>query len=253
VIADPWFYVVAVPVVLINGISKGAFGLAMGILGVPVLALVMPIGLAAGVLLPVLMLMDGMAIWIYRGRWSGPILWRVVPGSLLGIAVGAATFHLLSEGAIRLLIGALAVAFTLSYWLRGGAPAPASRPPGWVGVVAGAAAGFTSFVAHTGGLPLSMYLLPQRLEKTVFAATMVFFFTFANAVKLGPYAALGLLGEANLASALLLLPLVPLGVWLGARLHRRLDAAQFYRICYALVLVSGLKLLYDGLAPLLGW
>ena len=109
-------------------------------------------------------------------------------------------------------------------------------------------AGFTSFLAHAGGPAVNIYLLPQRLDKALFVGTTVIFFAFANFVKLVPYAFLGQFNLSNLAASAVLAPLVPLGVWLGISMNRRISATWFYRVAYALVFVVGLKLLWDGLA-----
>ena len=101
-------------------------------------------------------------------------------------------------------------------------------------------------MAHAGGPPLSIYLLPQRLEKSVMVGTTVVFFAVIYAVKVAPYAWLGLFDARNLATSLVLAPLAPFGIWLGFRLMKRLPERAFYVTCYGLLAVVGLKLLWDG-------
>jgi len=112
--------------------------------------------------------------------------------------------------------------------------------------------GFTSFVAHAGGPPLSVYLLPQNMDKTLFVGTTVIYFAFVNYLKLVPYSLLGQFSGENLLTSLILSPLAPLGMWLGIWLHRRIDERLFYQTVYLMLAVVGLKLLYDGLAALIG-
>jgi uncharacterized membrane protein YfcA len=112
----------------------------------------------------------------------------------------------------------------------------------------GAISGFTSFIAHASGPPMSIYLLPQRMEKTRFLATTIVFVLFMNYLKLIPYTWLGQFSGENLRTSLVLLPLAPLGMWLGIWLHRIVPEAAFYRICYLLLFLAGLKLLYDGIS-----
>ena len=114
------------------------------------------------------------------------------------------------------------------------------------GAVCGALAGFTSFVAHAGGGPVKMFLLPQRLDKRVFVGTNVYFFFIVNQVKLWPYLWLGQISTDNLNTSLVLMPAVPLGVWIGWKLIKYIDAETFYKICYILLFVAGIKLIYDG-------
>ena len=86
-ITDPWFYAVAIPAVLLYGISKGGFGGGLGAAAVPLMALVIAPVQAAAILLPILCVMDIVALWKFRGKWVLPELKVLVPASLLGIVV----------------------------------------------------------------------------------------------------------------------------------------------------------------------
>ncbi len=143
------------------------------------------------------------------------------------------------------MVGLIAGTFAINYYLGFVALEPRGRHVP-AGTFWGAIAGYTSFLAHAGGPPLVIYLLPQRLDKTIFVGTTVIFWAVVNYVKLIPYAWLGQFDSENLATALLLCPLAPLGMWLGLRLHRLIPQLLFYRICYALTLLVGLKLVWDG-------
>lgn len=109
-------------------------------------------------------------------------------------------------------------------------------------------AGFTSFVSHAGGPPFQMYVLPLKLDKTLYAGTGVIFFAVVNAVKLPPYFALGQFSAANLMTSAMLIPLAPLATFAGAWLVKRVDQTLFYRITYAALIPVGLKLIWDGIA-----
>lgn len=250
-IEDPVFYALAVPALLLTGISKGGFGSGLGIVAVPMMALVIPVTQAAAVMLPILCLMDVFGVFGYRRAWDKVNMRIMMPGAVLGIGLGALTFDVLDEGWVRLLIGLIAVVFTTQR-LLGLFPKDADPGPHVAkGVFWSAVSGFTSFVAHAGGPPLSVYLLPQRLDKTVFAGTTVLFFAFVNYVKLAPYAWLGQFSTANLTTALVLAPLAPVGIWAGMWLHSRIDATLFFRVCYVLLFFTGLKLLFDGAGAVL--
>jgi uncharacterized membrane protein YfcA len=236
-----------VPAVLILGISKGGFGGGLGSLAVPLTALVVSPIQAAAVLLPILCVMDVHGAWVYRGRWDNANLKILMPAALIGLAVGTFTFRYLDARMIRLIVGTIAVGFTIHYWLAGLLAARGARGIDTVrGSFWGAVSGFTSFIAHAGGPPMSVYLLPQRMDKTRFLATTVIFVLFMNYVKLVPYAWIGQFSSENLYTSLVLLPLAPLGMWLGIRLHRIVPGEIFYRVCYLLLFLAGLKLLYDG-------
>lgn len=218
--------------------------------GVPLVALVVPLFQAAAILLPVLCLMDLFALRSYWGVFDRRNVRSLMPASLLGIAAGAWAFGSLEDRWIRGIVGVVAVVFALEYWTglwrRGGSEKAASARGDLSGWVWGALSGFTSTVAHAGGPPMSVHLLPQRLDRTIYVGTTVLLFTVINYVKLGPYAWLGQLHAENLATALVLAPVAPVGIWLGRWLHDWVDETPFYRIAYAMLLVVGLKLLVDA-------
>lgn len=247
-ITDPWFYAVAVPAVLLFGISKGGFGAGLGVAAVPLMALVISPIRAAAILLPILCLMDLFAIRRFRGKWIRPELRILVPASLVGIGVGTLLFNYMSAAVIRLIVGVIAILFTAHYWSfvrKGQSGSIGDFPPslGWLG---GGAAGFTSFIAHAGGPPVNMYLLRRSLNRTEFVATTVFFFAVVNYVKLIPYGWLGQLDADNLMTAAVLSPLAPIGIEIGHSLHRRVSERFFFSLIYALLFVVGTKLIWDG-------
>lgn len=250
-ITDPWFYVVAVPAVLAFGISKGGFGGGLGTLAVPLMALSVSPVQAAGILLPILCLMDLMSLWAYRGKWVWTELKLLLPASIGGIAVGTLLFQYMSPAVIRLIVGVVAVTFTLHYVLSRRSRSRAQPHfPRYAGLLGGATAGFTSFVAHSGGPPINMYLLRRPLDRTAFVATTVMFFAVVNYSKLVPYAWLGLLHGSNLLTSIVLAPLAPVGIVVGVYLHRRVSDRLFFAVVYLLLALVGLKLILDGIA---GW
>ncbi|HYC38392.1 MAG TPA: sulfite exporter TauE/SafE family protein [Usitatibacter sp.] len=244
-IAEPWFYAVAIPAILLMGISKGGFGSGAGLFATPLMALAVPIPQAAAILLPILIVMDIAGLWAYRGVFSRENMRLILAGGVTGVALGTLTFRYFDEAWIRIILGLMAVGFVLQrYALRAStAPAPRSTPKGFFWSTF---SGLTSTIAHAGGPPISIYLLPQQLEKSVMVGTTVIFFAVINAVKVVPYAWLGLFDARNLATSAVLAPLAPVGIWLGITLMRRLSQETFYRVCYALLLVVGAKLLWDG-------
>lgn len=247
---DPFFFAVAIPAVIIVGLSKGGFGGGVGLLGVPLVSLAVPPLQAAGIMLPVLLVMDAVAVASYRGSFHRATLKLLVPAGLTGIIVGWLAASLVSEAFVRLLVGLVALAFTLDYWFRASAAMPA-RPSTLKGSFWGMVSGFTSFVSHAGGPPFQMYVLPLRLDQRLFSGTAVMFFAIVNLAKVGPYFFLGQLGADNLWTSAMLLPLAIgaalFGVWLVKVLPREI----FYRITYGAIFVVSLKLIWDGVTGLL--
>ena len=252
-ITDPWFYVVAIPAVLMFGISKGGFGGGLGVVAVPLMALIISPVQAAAILLPILCVMDLVALWKFRGKCVWPELRVLLPASLIGILVGTLLFEYMSAAVVRFIVGVVAITFTMHFWVnkRRANSIELTHYPRTYGLIGASVAGFTSFVAHSGGPPISMYLLRRPLDRTDFAATAIVFFAVVNYVKLVPYAWLGQLDTDNLATSAALVILAPIGVLIGAWLHKRVSDRFFFAFVYVLLFVVGLKLVYDGVSGLI--
>lgn len=245
-ITDPWFYAVAIPAVLMMGLAKSGFGAGLGALATPLLALAVPVPQAAAIMLPLLFVMDGVgvkALWHQRDK---ALVRLLIPAGLLGTVLGTLSFGLLPPKAVAGIVGALTLLF-LAQRLAFPPRADAAPPPRWLGRVLGVASGFTSFVAHAGSPPVSAYVLPLRLPPMTYIATMATFFAAVNLSKWLPYAWLGLLDARNLTTSLVLLPLAPVGVWVGVRLVPRMRSELFYQLVYAGMFLTGVKLLWDAL------
>ena len=251
---DPLFYLVGLTTIFIVSVGKGAFGGGLAILGVPLLSLVMSPIEAAIVVAPLVTFMDFFAFGSFgRNTWSKPDLVWLAPALLFGIALGYVFFVYVDPRVVAAGIGMITVVFALDWFLRGRRSEHKERPVSpTLAFLAGSAAGFTTFVAHAGGPPMMAYLLHRGLHKTVLAGTAVALFSLGNLVKLVPYSALALAKPALLVQALVLAPVVPLGVWLGKYVHDRLDQGRLFFWCYVILLVAAVKLLYDALRAFCG-
>ena len=250
-ITDPLFYAIAIPVVLLSGISKTGIPGLFGGMAVPMLSLVIPPLQAAALMLPILCFIDLFGLRAFRGVYDRRNMPILLTGLVIGIAAGMLVFTLVPRDFMRVLIGTIAVAFALNNifgWARNRPRAAASWPHG---VFWSSLSGLTSFVAHAGSPPIMAYLLPQRLDRRVYVGTTVWFFFASNYAKIIPYAYLGQLDLTNLATALVLLPVVPVGVKLGVIIQGKLDEKVFYQISYWVLFALGLKLLYDGISGIL--
>ena len=245
-ITDPFFFAVAIPAVLIMGIRKGGFGSGLGIMATPLVALAVPTPQAAAIMLPILLVMDATGLVAYRGTFHRANLGLLLAGGMAGIVLGALTFRYFSEAGIRVILGVMALAFVAHRMHQGGTAAPAVTPSRAKGLFWSTLSGLASTIAHAGGPPLSVYLLPQKLDKAVLVGTTVIFFAVINAAKLVPYLWLGLFDAKNLLTSLALAPLAPAGILLGVWLMRRLSQEVFYRVAYAMLAIVGAKLLWDG-------
>jgi uncharacterized membrane protein YfcA len=246
-ITDPWFYACALPAVLIMGISKGGFGTGFGIVATPLMALAVSPTQAAAIMLPILCVMDLVGIRAYWRRWDARVMRIILPGGFLGVGLGALTFGVLSERAILLMLAALSFGFLLFRAFSAALNRLEARPPRTLpGLFWSLCSGLTSFVAHAGGPPLVVWLLPLRLDKFRYVATNTLYFAAINYLKLLPYALLGQFPAETLATSAVLLPLAPLGVWLGMKLVGRLSDRLFYGLCYGLLAVTACQLAWKG-------
>jgi uncharacterized protein len=240
--------VLAEAAVFLIAFMRGAFGGGFAIIGIPLLALAMDPIAAGALLAPMFCLMDVVALRYWRpSTWSKPDVAILVPGLLIGVGVGFLVMRLIDGRLVAIAIALITLAFTTLWFRRGGEVVARPRSQA-KGALAGLSSGMTTMIAHAGGPPVAMYLLPLGLPKAVYAGTTSLFFTVANFAKAGPWLVLAKPTADLYWLMAICIPAVPLGVWAGWRLHQRLDQAQLYRACYGLLVVVALKLLWDGVA-----
>lgn len=249
IFATPTMFWVTLLAVALVGLSKGGLGGAFSLMAVPMMTLVMPPVLAAAVLLPILLMMDGTSLWLWRHWRDWEVLKIMLPAAMIGIGIGWATAAVTPDAMVRLLVGLVALGFA-ARWALGRYLGRAPRHVPAMGWFWGTIAGFTSFVAHAGGPLFQIQVLPKQLDPKVYTGTSVMFFAFANLIKVVPYAMLGMFETQVLWSALLMLPLALASVGLGAAVVRRMGPEIFYPFTYAMVTIVGAKLVWDGLRGL---
>ena len=250
-----WFFLaVAGGAAVFAGISKGGFGSGAAFAAAAILALVVEPSKALGIMLPLLMLIDLATLRPYWKQWSWPDAQILVLAGVPGVLLGALFYRLADANTLKLLIGAIAVSF-VAWQLVGRrlvvervAKNASEQPVGiWRGALAGVTVGFTSFVSHAGGPPAAVYLLSRKLTKTEYQATSVLVFWLINIVKVVPYGFMGIFTLETLKLDLLLAPFALLGAWLGVKAHFLISERAFFALTYVLLLVTGVKLIWDGL------
>jgi hypothetical protein len=243
---DLYFWIIAVLAVFIVALSKSGLLGSLGLVAVPMLSLVMPARDAAGMMLPLLLVMDAIAIWTYRKDADWRILKIMLPGAMVGTLIGWALWTVVSDAMVLLFVGVITMIFILDALLplrKKLEGLPPSKP--W-GAFWGGFAGFTSFISHTGGPPFQIYVLPQKLDPVRYSGTTAFFFAIVNTAKLVPYFFLGQLNVSNLTHGAVLAPLAVIGVMVGVYLVRRISVKRFYQLTYWLVFLLAIKLIIDG-------
>lgn len=244
-ITDPFFYMIAAPAVVLLGVSKSGFGAGFGSLAVPMMALAVTVPQAAAILMPVLLVMDLLGMAAFRKDVDRALLRFMLPYALLGVVLGALLFKLLDARFVAAIVGGFTLLFLAQQMLLKTDP-NGPPPPRWMGGVLLVVSGFTSFIAHAGGPPVNAYVMRLKLSPVLFTGTMAYLFFFINMAKWAPYAWLGLLDMRNFGTSLVLLPLAPVGVWIGVRMARTLNPVLFYRLIRIGMFLTGCKLLWDG-------
>lgn len=239
---DPWFYITAIPAILIYGIGKGGLGGALGTIAVPMMALVVSPIQAAAILLPILCVMDVFAIKVHYRHADYSQLKLMLPSAIVGVFIAGVFLSVIPRDGLSIFIGSLSIVFCLQYLLNTKKYPSMKLPEVWCFL-----GGFSSTTIHAGGGPISIYLLPKNLSKVTLIATMALFFGIINLLKLIPYFLLGSFDKVNLLTSLALIPLAPIGVMIGVYLLHKVSQVFIYRSCYLFLFLSGIKLLSDGL------
>ncbi len=235
---------VAVLASFLVGMSKGGVP-TVGTLAVPLLALVMAPVTAAALLLPIFVISDVVAVYLYRREFSARNLAILTPAALAGVALGWALGAWLSGAFIGLLVGATGLFFCANAWFfarrtRPARPADVPRGAFW-----GTLTGLASFVSHSGGPTFQMYVLPQQLPKMAFAGTATILFAILNAAKIVPYWQLGqFAGVTPSATLWLALPALA-GTLAGRWLTRTMPDRLFFRLVEVALFAVSLKLVWN--------
>lgn len=254
---DPFFLAIVLLAVAMVALSKSGLLAGLGVAGVPLLSLVMPVRDATGMLLPLLLLMDAVSVWSYRRDVDWKLFWLLIPGGLIGTALGWLFAAAVSDAVVLLIVAGITILFLFDTWVpwrqkllnrqKSATPPKPSTPWGWFWSTV---SGFVSFVVLAGGPPYQIYTLPLRLPPARLAGTTAWYFASINLAKIVPYAMLGQMSVGNLSlSAALALPAIAF-TFGGIYLVRRISVRQYYIIAYALVLLVAIKLLWDGITRL---
>lgn len=242
-----WSFLASQFAVFLIALFKGAFGAGMAIVGIPIMALAMDPISAGAIIAPLFIPMDLIALRLYPPRtWSMPDLKVLVPSCAAGIAFGYWTMSVLDQRIVTIIIGVVSLGFAVNWFIGGQVVTKMSRKTGW-GILAGSCSGIATMVAHSGSPPLTVYLLRLGLAKDVYIGTVTIYFAIGNFLKLWPWLLLGRPTAAMWTMMALCVPTALLGVWGGWIANRRLDQRRLYQACYAVLVVTSCKLLWDGL------
>lgn len=245
---EPWQWALGIVAAILVGVSKTGIA-GLGMLFVAVFALVIPsTKQSTGIVLPLLIFGDVVAVLSYRRHTQWTHVWRLFPWTALGVFAGYFALGRVDDHQTRVLIGIIVCAMVaLHFWRRYQAdkhPEVLQSRGFWFAVMIGILAGFTTLVANAAGPLMVIYLLAMRLPKMEYVGTGAVFFMLLNWFKVPFMVHLGLITRESLRFNLLLAPAVLAGALFGKWLLPRIDQKLFERIALVLSAAAGVKLLF---------
>lgn len=244
IITDPIFYLLAVPAVILLGLSKGGFA-GLGTASTPLVALYLPPFEAAALILPVLICQDAISLYVYRRDWDPWNVKVILIGATMGMGLGWLLALYVSEAWVRIIVGFIGLSFVINAWRRRHDFEPVKKSAA-SGVFWGTVTGFTSFMMQGGGPPYQVHVLPQRLPKMTLAGTTTVTFAVINSAKIVPYMTLVDYTPRVLATSALLLPLAVVANLVGVWLLKIMPTEAFYKIIYLLLFAVSVAMLVQG-------
>ncbi len=224
------------------GFAKGGFN-GLGALLTPILALVLPVASAVGVLLPMLMVGDAFALYMYWKEWDLDLIKRMLPAGIIGALAGTFLLSSVSPDGLRLILGIFVLGLVAYKFLSDRIQAMRYEPRPWHAPAAGFLAGVASGMFNSGGPPFNSYLLFQKLKARPFIATTAIYFALLNLIKVPGFLYTGVLNLPLLFSLWWVFLFIPVGIWVARMTLTRLSPAAFEWIIIALLIFSSLWLL----------
>ncbi len=234
---------------LLVGVNKSGIP-GLGMLPVILLAVAFDLnpGFATGVMLLMICAGDIFAVSYYRRNADWKIVLRLLPYTMLGLALGFVTLRFLNRPEhLRILIGWIILLLAAVHLVRVAFFKHAPVPNHWAfSAVVGLAAGFTTQVANAAGPVMALYLLSMKLPKDRYVGTCAWFFMIMNWTKLPVFCFEGRVTAAALRAVLPMLPLILIGAFLGVLFVKRAPQRFFEVIIEIIVIVSAVKLLWPS-------
>jgi len=246
---DPLSLFLIVVSLVILGLAKGGFA-GVGVIATPLMAMVFPPVEAAAILLPLLIVQDAVSVWLFRHSWNARIVGWMMPGAIVGIAAAALFSAAVPVQVILALLGGISILFGLwqlwiAYHRLSSKPLSSHE---WPGLIFGAISGFTSQIAHAGAPPYQIWVVPKNLPHMEFVGTTAILFAMMNWAKVPAFIALGEFTRDTLLISAIFLPVATLSTFAGSWLVRRVRGRGFYLFVNAMLVLIGVKLVWDALA-----
>lgn len=234
-------------VALLTGFSKTGIP-AAGILSVTIMASVFAAKQSVGILLPMLIVADLVAVYYYRRQVVWKHLITLIPWVLLGILGGYMMMRIIADTELKLVIGVLVFALVIVHILRESKGKLDQMPSQiWFSALMGILAGFATMIGNAAGGVMAIYLLSRRLPKEQFIGTGAWFFLSVNVIKVPFNIHLGIIHWDTLLLNAMVVPVILIGTWIGIRIVPKLSQTQFQWIILALSAIGALQLIVSSL------
>ena len=240
--------------VMLVAISKSGFGGGLGGLGFPLMVLVLPPKLALAVFLPLTLLTDIWVIFVWRKFFIFEIIWMMVLGGMIGQLLCWIFFNYLDDKSILILIGTMALITSVKFFLskidllqKSKSHLNTSQPNFLRAVFWCSLSGFASFIAWAGSIPAQIFLLRLGVDRKNFVAAMSFYFFFINLSKIPFFLDLKIINQQSLILSFILIPVLPLGIFIGKWLNLKLSDNLFYKISHIALFLCGINLILKSI------
>ncbi len=234
--------IILILVGLLVGFSKTGIP-TIGILSVTLMATVFPAKYSVGILLPMLIAADLVAVAYYRRGVVWKHLMILMPWVIIGILSGYVTLIYIDDSALKQMIGYIVLALVGVHVYRSRSSAEAQTMSLWFGAVLGVLAGYTTMVGNASGGVMAVYLLSRNLPKEQFIGTGAWFFLAVNVFKVPFSIHLGIITKESILLNAYLIPLILIGTWIGIKLLPKLSQTLFTRLILVLSVVGAVQLI----------
>jgi uncharacterized membrane protein YfcA len=226
---------------LITGFSKFSIG-GMGLLILPIVMLTFPGPEALGVIIPMYIITDLMAISSYRKSIAWPTIFRIAPIALLGILIGGLILKDINAGQFSVMLGVIIVGIIALGYFLDNLPSSFMQHP-YAAYITGLLTGIISLIANAAGPLFSLFLIEQRLSKDAYVSTRAWAFLLINITKVPVLYSLNLLNIETITASLQCLPGLALGAFIGYHLLNHLNLKQFKRLIRIMATIAAIKLI----------
>ena len=245
---ETWQYVLIALGAAFVGFGKGGLP-GMGNLTVVLLALALPPKVSVGVLLPILISADIVAVLVYRRHALWPYILRLAPWMVVGIVIGFFVFSRVNDAHVRFLIGLILLSMTgvhfLRKWLRRNHEGEDLLPhhPAFIGAT-GIIGGFATMVANAAGPVAALYFIASGLPKYAYIGTAAWFFLLVNCFKVPFMMQLGIIDLESLRFSASFMPYAVVGAMIAPFIVKHINQKVFEILIWVFVVIGGLKLVF---------